>query len=212
MNRISEDLEKIASQLDISLTMHKNATDRYKAVADLLAKNGINASIYSQGSFRTGTVVRPIKNCKESNYDLDFICEVDKTIHGTCPEKIKNLVGDVLKSSGIYDDKVEEDTTSENTSDATEQSDIGTSETTGDEIITDTSDTEETEKSEETVPDTKETGKAEPVLDNTGSSEDVTEEKASVPTVVWVIGSCALVGAGAFFGFNLYKKKMTVKS
>ena len=62
MGRKSIDLEKIASGLDISPSMHKYAVDRYKGIANYLAEKGIRAEFSPQGSFRTGTVTRPMKN------------------------------------------------------------------------------------------------------------------------------------------------------
>lgn len=193
-------------------TVGENTTDDNTADENTSDENSSNEDSVNDDSVSEDIVSEDTVGEDATDDDLS---ETDDAIQSTVDQNAsdENETADNKSSDNKpADDKVEEDTTSENASDATEQSDTGTSETTGDEIITDTADTEETEKSEETVPDTKETGKAEPVLDNTGSSEDVTEEKASVPTAVWIIGSCALVGAGAFFGFNLYKRKMTGKS
>lgn len=100
------DLEMLASKLDISPTMHKYAVDRYTGISDHLKQQQIEANIYPQGSFRTGTVVRPVKNDIEYDYDIDVVCELitDKT--ATTPEKVKNTVGDALKSSAVYEEKL----------------------------------------------------------------------------------------------------------
>ena len=60
-----DDILKLISQLDISPTMHKNAVEKYKALASFLEGCGIEADIYPQGSFAFGTVVRP--SCKDSD-------------------------------------------------------------------------------------------------------------------------------------------------
>ena len=106
MRQISDDLEKIAKQLDISLTMYKNATEKYESISKYLDNNGIVAHIYPQGSFRTGTVVRPTKNSVEANYDLDVICESNQYWENTNPKYIKNSIGDILKNSDLYGKKL----------------------------------------------------------------------------------------------------------
>ena len=72
----ANDLEKIAEKLDISPTMYEYAVARYQGISQYLADSGINADFYPQGSFRTGTVVRPIKNGAEADYDIDVICKL----------------------------------------------------------------------------------------------------------------------------------------
>lgn len=111
MKKISKDLEKIAQTLDLSLFMYKNATDKYNAVAKYLVSNGLDINIYPQGSFRTNTVVRPLKNSVESNYDLDFICKFDKNDKEVRPKEIKKSIGNVLNNSSLYREKVNEDNT-----------------------------------------------------------------------------------------------------
>ena len=67
----ANDLETIAEKLDISPTMYEYAVARYQGISQYLADNGIDADFYPQGSFRTGTVVRPIKDGVEADYDID---------------------------------------------------------------------------------------------------------------------------------------------
>lgn len=95
-------LEEISKQLDISPTMYKLAVERYSSVSKYLEKNGIEANFYPQGSFRLGTVTRPIKNGEESDYDIDLVCQmfIEKT--KTSPSIIKNAVGDLLKQNTQY--------------------------------------------------------------------------------------------------------------
>lgn len=95
-------LEEISKQLDISPTMYKLAVERYTSVSKYLEKNGIEANIYPQGSFRLGTVTRPIRNGEESDYDIDLVCQmfIEKT--KTNPSIIKNAVGDLLKQNAQY--------------------------------------------------------------------------------------------------------------
>ncbi len=68
-----QDIIRLVQSLDISPTMHKNAVEKYRALANYLEENGIDAEIYPQGSFALGTVVRPSANDANAKYDLDFI-------------------------------------------------------------------------------------------------------------------------------------------
>ena len=59
-------------------------------------------SIYTQGSFRLGTVIRPIREGKESDYDIDLVCELIVRKGGTNARRTKHAVGDRLKKHGTY--------------------------------------------------------------------------------------------------------------
>ncbi len=100
------DLETLASKLDISPTMHKYAIDRYNGIADYLNSKGIDAKLYLQGSFRTGTVVRPLVDGKDADYDIDVVCQLNVNKHDTYPKIVKQCVGDILDKSDIYGDKL----------------------------------------------------------------------------------------------------------
>lgn len=106
MRNKSWDMEKIASALDITPTMYKYAVERYKGMADFLMGKGIEATIYPQGSFRTGTVVRPMKDGREGDFDIDLVCELGLRMETTAPCFVKNIVGDVLKKDGVYGPKL----------------------------------------------------------------------------------------------------------
>lgn len=107
MRNKNRDMEKIASTLDITPTMYKYAVERYKGMADFLMGKGIDATIYPQGSFRTGTVVRPMKDGREGDYDIDLVCELPMRMEATAPYFVKNAVGDVLKKDGVYGPKLQ---------------------------------------------------------------------------------------------------------
>ncbi len=106
MGRKSIDLEKLASGLDISPSMHKYAVDRYKGIANYLAEKGIRAEFSPQGSFRTGTVTRPMKNGIETDFDIDVVCTMvfDKT--KITPEEVKKMVGNALAADETYRKKM----------------------------------------------------------------------------------------------------------
>ncbi len=104
-----KDIEKLVRGLDISPTMHKNATEKYNNLAKYIVSKGIDCDIYPQGSFALGTVVRPYRDMKDADYDLDTIAcihakrdEIDVTAKYT-----KNTIGDVIKDNENYKGKLE---------------------------------------------------------------------------------------------------------
>ena len=99
-------LKEIFDKLDISQAMHDNATEKYQSIANLLKDKGLDASIYPQGSFSIGTVIRPYKEGKDRDYDLDFICQIKGNKNEFNPEEIKNSVGNILKNDGRYSAKL----------------------------------------------------------------------------------------------------------
>ena len=101
-------LREIFEKLDISQTMHDNATEKYNNLAKLFEEKEIKASIYPQGSFRIGTVVRPYKDGRDRDYDLDFVCQIDGTKEDFEPKVLKDSVGDILKEDGRYTSKLTE--------------------------------------------------------------------------------------------------------
>lgn len=105
MNRVERqrDILKIIQGLDISPTMYKNAVEKYTALATYLEENGFAVSIYPQGSFAYGTVVRPLKNGKDAAYDLDFVYQVNTAKKEISPEELRS---DVEKILTAYDDNL----------------------------------------------------------------------------------------------------------
>lgn len=99
----AKDFMALIKKLDISPTMFKNATEKYKNVAKYLQEHGISADIYPQGSFGIGTVIRPYRDGKDANYDLDCICNINTSKTDTTPKQVKMSVGDTLKESEIYE-------------------------------------------------------------------------------------------------------------
>lgn len=106
MRNKSVDLEKIAAGLDISPSLHKYAVDRYNGIASFLEKKGIKATFYSQGSFRTGTVVRPIRDGVEADFDLDVVCQLSVKKTDISEYNVKHDVGNALKSDETYNKKL----------------------------------------------------------------------------------------------------------
>jgi hypothetical protein len=100
-------LEQLAMELDIPPSKYQQAMGRFKSVKDWLEVgeySGCTAvpRIYMQGSFRLGTVVRPIRDGKESDYDIDLVCELQAQKPLCAPRGVKSVVGDRLKENAIY--------------------------------------------------------------------------------------------------------------
>ena len=110
-NKLDSSLLEGISRLDISHTMFKEATKHYKTIAKLLEQNGVDADFYPQGSFSTGTVVRPYDPSDEDAfYDLDMVCLVkDESRESVSPVELMNRVKDVILGEEAYRDKCTED-------------------------------------------------------------------------------------------------------
>lgn len=102
----------IAESLDISDTQYEAAKQHYEAVGDWLSKADspiavYEPSIYPQGSFRLGTVIRPINDTDE--YDIDLVCELKSLRKARVTQKqLKHMIGDRLKASARYRKMLEE--------------------------------------------------------------------------------------------------------
>ena len=102
-----EFLERVASEIDIPASKYQNAVDRYHAVGRWLETGEYpvsrgQPSIYPQGSFRLGTVVRPIRQGIEASYDIDLVCEMPLIKHLTTPHAVKHMVGHQLRQHETY--------------------------------------------------------------------------------------------------------------
>jgi len=99
-------LQGLAESLDISDTQYDAAVKHYEAVGDWLnkANSGVavdGPQIYPQGSFRLGTIVKPLNDADE--YDIDLVCEL-KTLRkeNVTQKKLKDMIGDRLKANERY--------------------------------------------------------------------------------------------------------------
>ena len=59
-------------------------------------------AIYPQGSFRLGTVVRPIRLGIAAGYDIDLVSELPSAKAVTTPQAVKRMVGDRLRQHDTY--------------------------------------------------------------------------------------------------------------
>lgn len=101
------DILKLIESVDISPSMYEKALSKYKALADYLSRHtDLNTNMYAQGSFAFGTVVRPINDGKESAYDLDFICEVDRNRGEISATELRSMIEKALSGGKLYGGKM----------------------------------------------------------------------------------------------------------
>ncbi len=107
ITKYSKFLEQVANEIDIPPSKYQDAVDSYQAVGrwleagEYLGCSG-ELNIYPQGSFRLGTVVRPIRDGIEASYDIDLVCEMPLRKDQSIPQAIKSMVGDRLRQHGTY--------------------------------------------------------------------------------------------------------------
>lgn len=98
----------IASNIDISDKMFELAEEEYKKLGKWIDKETpeYQISIYPQGSFALGTVVRPISN--EDDYDLDLVCQFEEQYGFTAKELKVDVVKPLLVRYKAYKNEIEE--------------------------------------------------------------------------------------------------------
>lgn len=106
-DRYNQFLEAVAETITIPRDKHKEAMDRYESVKEWLEDGDYpgcvgRPSVYLQGSFRLGTVVRPIRGGVEADYDIDLVCELPIQNDSTDARSVKTMVGDRLRSHPRY--------------------------------------------------------------------------------------------------------------
>ena len=105
-SKLSSFLKSIAEELDIPESKYLEAVKRYRGVGEWLKSEGSHLAryspkIYPQGSFRLGTVVKPISNKDE--YDVDLVCFLEKLSKVDISQKeLKKVVGEALKEHETY--------------------------------------------------------------------------------------------------------------
>lgn len=107
VEKYNDFLTSFAEELDIPPGKYQQAVERYKAVGKWLEEGNYEdckseLRIYPQGSFRLGTVTRPVVDGKEADYDIDLVCELPKQKKLIDPGKIKSIVGDRLNENSTY--------------------------------------------------------------------------------------------------------------
>jgi hypothetical protein len=107
-------LEQIVELLDIPTSHYEKAAERYHSLGEWLHREQsivakFNPQVYPQGSFRYGTVNRPL--FKSNEYDLDLVCEIVLCKSAVTQKQVKPLLGTEIisyaKAHG-FSDPVEE--------------------------------------------------------------------------------------------------------
>jgi len=103
---ISEYLEELGKELDITQKEHEEIVKSYQAVGNWLSKDDssltpYNPKILPQGSFMLGTIVKPINPADD--IDIDLVCKLEKKPNAWTQRDLKIRVGDQLKSNSTYD-------------------------------------------------------------------------------------------------------------
>lgn len=109
--RVDDLLSKTAATLDIPDFVYEDAVLKYDDVAAWLADEDSGLStlvpeIYPQGSFRIGTVVRPL--VKQSEFDIDLVCLLQTAKEQTSQVELKAKVGGRLSARSDLSKLLEE--------------------------------------------------------------------------------------------------------
>jgi hypothetical protein len=94
-------IEAILKAVEIAPSTYESAVKRYKAMTDWFGRpesklRDFDPLMYTQGSFRLGTVIRPIFDGEE--YDLDLVLRLSLSRYLLTQKELKDLVGEEVKS------------------------------------------------------------------------------------------------------------------
>lgn len=109
--QFSKILANIADSLDIPESRYKEAVSRYETIGKWLDANDsklhiYKPTIYPQGSFRLGTMNKPISDSDE--YDIDLVCNLEINKDNITQAQLKEMVGARLKENETYRKMLEE--------------------------------------------------------------------------------------------------------
>ncbi len=105
------DLSQVVQDLDITDSELADAEGHYKAVGDWLGKDDSplaanRPTIYPQGSFLLGTMIRPVG--KKCELDIDLVCLLQIDSAEISQKRLKEVIGLRLKQNGKYGQMIEE--------------------------------------------------------------------------------------------------------
>lgn len=94
-------LQELVQLLDIPPSYYQKAVDRYRSMAEHFERpqsevRDLDPDVHPQGSFRLGTVIRPLSS--DEGYDLDLVCRLDVDKRSFSQKQLKELVGREVKS------------------------------------------------------------------------------------------------------------------
>lgn len=102
-------LERVCQALEPTPTQREQAEDRYGAVGTWVSEaDGWlfgSAKIYAQGSFATGTTIRPIGR---DEFDVDLVIFFANGLETLSSGALKRMLGDRLRAHGTYREMLEE--------------------------------------------------------------------------------------------------------
>lgn len=101
MNNIvrKELMDKIAHALDITPDMFNKAMSVANGLANYIENQGYTVEVYKQGSFKLGTIIKPYKKDRDSDYDMDLVVQYVDKKEKQNHSAIKQRLGDALKKS-----------------------------------------------------------------------------------------------------------------
>lgn len=104
-NQLSEFLKQVAIALDIPEEMRDEVEREYQQLCEFIEEQDADANrkepkIYSQGSFRLGTTIRPMSDNDE--YDIDLVYERDLQKSSTTRDRLKIEAGEHLAAYLVY--------------------------------------------------------------------------------------------------------------
>jgi hypothetical protein len=101
--------EELYQQIDITPTQYESAKSHYEAVAKCLIEGDVATDVYTQGSFAFGTVIRPYKEGKDTDFDIDLVAQASDEKSITTPRTLKKSVGKCLSESQHHRDLLDRD-------------------------------------------------------------------------------------------------------
>lgn len=105
-------LSELGRTLDITRAQYEEAVKKYQAVGNWLGKEDselhpYEVDILPQGSFRLGTMIRPIND--EDELDIDLVCRLKSKPMRWTQFHLKQAVGNRLKANGDYKRMLDEE-------------------------------------------------------------------------------------------------------
>ena len=93
------EIEDLIHKLDLTPAMYKNAVEKYEELKRTIKSIDESITFYPQGSFVLGTTVRPYRDQRERNYDLDAICLFNIIATEGKQKDVRNRLETVLENS-----------------------------------------------------------------------------------------------------------------
>lgn len=98
---VEQALEDLAEALQVPESRYLEAEARYKSVGKWLGRpnsilTSVNPSVYVQGSFRLGTVIKPVSDAED--YDIDIVCELGVSKSRHTQAELKEFLGIEMKA------------------------------------------------------------------------------------------------------------------